>query len=356
MWNQNDFTRLVGIEWPIVVAPMAGGPSTPELVAAGSNAGALGSFAAGYLPPASVREAVREIRRRTARPFAVNFFAPSPLERPPSPAEVERAQAALRPFRDEAGLGPPPAPSGLPRLEDQLDAALSEGFAVLSFTFGVLPPSLMERARRAGVILLGTATHEGEADLLEAAGVHAVVAQGAEAGGHRGTFVGPPERGLIGTMALVPRLVRRVKVPVVASGGIGDGRGVAAALALGASAAQLGTAFLASAESGASAPYKRAVATPSEDDRTGLTRAFSGRLARGLRNRFMERMEGQPVLPYPLQNSLTQDLRQAAARTGNPELLSLWAGQGPAPRQGASCSDIILSLVRETEAALGSLR
>jgi len=356
MWNRNDFTRLVGIEWPIIVAPMAGGPSTPDLVAAASNAGALGSFAAGYLPPDAVRDAVREIRRRTSRPFAVNFFAPLPAERAPSPLEVERAQAALRPFRDEAGLGAPPAPSGLPRLDEQLDAALAEGFAALSFTFGILPGPVLERARRAGLVVMGTATTDTEAGLLEAAGVHAVVAQGAEAGGHRGTFAGPPERALIGTMALVPRVVRRVKVPVVAAGGIGDGRGLAAALVLGASAAQLGTAFLAAAESGASAPYKKAVAGPSGDDRTGLTRAFTGRLARGLRNRFLERMEGQPVLPYPLQNSLTQDLRQAAARGGNAELLSLWAGQGPAPRAGAACADIVLSLVRDAQAALEGLR
>jgi nitronate monooxygenase len=182
-----------------------------------------------------------------------------------------------------------------------------------------------------------------------------VVAQGAEAGGHRGTFAGPPERALIGTMALVPRVARRVRIPVVAAGGIGDGRGVVAALALGASAAQLGTAFLACRESGASPPYKASVTMPADADRTGLTRAFSGRLARGLRNRFMDQMEGQPVLPYPLQNSLTADLRKVAARAGNAEFLSLWAGQGPPPRSGAA-AEIVASLVREAEAALDLLR
>jgi len=354
MWNRNNFTHLLGIEWPIVVAPMAGGPSTPELVAAASNAGALGSFAAGYLPPDSVRDAVREIRRLTSRPFAVNFFAPE-LPVTPSQAEVERASAALRPLREEAGLGPAPAPAGLPRLEDQFEAALREGFAAISFTFGLPPRGLLEAARAAGAVSMGTATTEGEAATLEASGMDVVVAQGAEAGGHRGTFAGPPERALIGTMALVPRVARRVRIPVVAAGGIGDGRGVVAALALGASAAQLGTAFLACRESGASPPYKASVTMPADADRTGLTRAFSGRLARGLRNRFMDQMEGQPVLPYPLQNSLTADLRQVAARAGNAELLSLWAGQGPPPRSGAA-AEIVASLVREVEAALDLLR
>lgn len=355
MWSENDLTRRLGLRWPIIQAPMAGGPSTPALVAAVSSAGALGSFAAGYLAPDAVRDAVREIRRLTSRPFAVNFFA---AEAVPAPSEddVARASQALRPFREEVGLGPPPPPAGLPPLDDQLDAALSVGFPVLSFTFGLLPPAALRRARGAGVAtVLGTATTPEEASWLEVAGVEAVVAQGAEAGGHRGTFGGPAERALIGTMALVPRVRDRVRVPVVAAGGIGDGRGVAAALLLGASAAQLGTAFLACPESGASPLHKAAVTAPSEGDRTALTRAFTGRLARGLRNRFVDEMEGRPVLPYPLQASLGQDLRQAAARAGRPELLQMWAGQGGPPRDGQPAAALVESLAREAESALAGL-
>ncbi len=296
------------------------------------------------------------IRRQTSRPFAVNFFAREPEAGPPAQPDVERAEAALRNFRSGLGLGPPPSPAALPRLEDQLDAALAEGFPVLSFTFGILPRTALARARAAGAAVLGTATTEGEAVLLEAEGVDAIVAQGAEAGGHRGTFAGPPERALVGTMALVPRVARRVRLPVVAAGGIADGQGVLAALALGASAVQLGTAFLAAAESGAAAPYKAAVVAPADHDRTALTRAFTGRLARGLRNRFIDEMEGRPVLPYPFQNSLTQDLRQAAARTGQADLLSMWAGQGPAPRAGATAGEIVAELVREAQATLDALR
>ena len=269
---------------------------------------------------------------------------------------MARSVAALRPFRDEVGLGAPGPPADLPCLDDHLDAALAEGFAVLSFTFGLLPSATVRRARDAGVtVVLGTATTPEEAARLEGSGVDAVVAQGSEAGGHRGTFAGPPEHALVGTMALVPRVRARLRVPVVAPGGIADGSGVVAALALGASAAQLGTAFLACTESGASPAYEAAVTDPADRDRTALTRAFTGRLARGLRNRFIDGMEGRPLLPYPLQNSLTQDLRQAATRAGKADLLSLWAGQGAAPRGGVPAAEIVAGIVREAEEALATL-
>jgi nitronate monooxygenase len=356
MWNRNDFTRSLGIEWPILQAPMAGGISTPALAAAVSNAGGLGAFAAGALPPDAVRDGVREIRRLTARPFAVNFFTPDGPVATATEAERDAAVAALRPFREEVGLGAPPRPSPLPRLEDQVEAALSEGFAAFSCTFGIPAAGLLERVRDAGALLVGTATTPAEAVALEAAGFDAVVAQGAEAGGHRGTFAGVPERALIGTIALVPRVASRVRIPVVAAGGIGDGRGVAAVLALGASAAQLGTAFLACAESGASAAYRAAVTAPDDGDRTALTTAFSGRMARGLRNRFIDGMAGKPVLPFPLQNGLTQDLRAAAARAGDAGLLSAWAGQGLAPRSGVPAAELLAAIVREAGAALDGLR
>jgi nitronate monooxygenase len=356
MWNRNDFTRRLGIEWPILQAPMAGGISTPALAAAVSNAGGLGAFAVGALPPDAVRDGIRELRRLTSRPFAVNFFTPDGPVATPTEAERDAAVAALRPFREEVGLGAPPRPPPLPRLEDQVEAALSEGFAAFSCTFGIPAAALLERVRDAGALLVGTATTPAEAAALEAAGFDAVVAQGAEAGGHRGTFAGGPERALIGTIALVPRVASRVRIPVVAAGGISDGRGVAAVLALGAHAAQLGTAFLACAESGASAAYRAAVTAPHDGDRTALTVAFSGRMARGLRNRFVDGMAGKPVLPFPLQNALTQDLRAAAARAGDAGLISAWAGQGLPPRSGVAAAELLAAIVREAGAALDGLR
>ena len=184
----------------------------------------------------------------------------------------------------------------------------------------------------------------------------AVVAQGAEAGGHRGTFGAEARAGLIGTVALVPRVVDRIRLPVVAAGGIADGRGLAAALALGASAVQVGSAFLGCSESGASPAYRAAVTAPDDGDRTALTSAFSGRMARGVRNRFVEGMAGRPVLPFPFQNALTQDMRGAAARAGDAGLLSMWVGQGPPPRSGLGAGEVVAAMVRQAGAVLDGLR
>jgi nitronate monooxygenase len=354
-WPLGIRDRL-GIDLPIVLAPMAGGISTPELVAAVSNAGGLGSFGGGYLSGDALREAIRRIRALTSRPFAVNLFAPEPPRDPPPPDDLARAARALAPWRAELGLPPRSAPEPLAPHAERMRAVLEEGVPVFSFTFGTLPPEELAALHRTGTFVMGTATTVGEARALEASGVDAVVAQGAEAGAHRGTFLGPPERGLVGTLALVPQLVDALSVPVVAAGGIMDGRGIAAALALGARAAALGTAFLACPESGASRPYKEALlGLAPDDDGTALTRAFTGRAARGLRNRFLEEMAEAPVLPYPLQHAMTVDLRREAAKAGKPELLSLWAGQGAPLARALPAAALVRELARETEAALAGL-
>jgi nitronate monooxygenase len=205
------------------------------------------------------------------------------------------------------------------------------------------------------MVVMGTATTVAEAVALERAGVDAVVAQGAEAGGHRGTFVGPAETSLIGTMALVPQVVDAVTVPVVASGGIMDGRGIAAALALGASAVQMGTAFLTCEEAGVPPAYKEALLAADETD-TALTRAFSGRMARGVRNRFLTEMADHDPLPFPIQNALTRPMRAAAAAAGEADYLSLWAGQGVPMARQQSAADLMARLVRGTDAAIAGLR
>ncbi len=204
---------------------------------------------------------------------------------------------------------------------------------------------------------MGTANTVEEARRIEAAGFEAVVAQGAEAGGHRGTFVGSFERGLVGTMALVPQVVDAVKIPVVAAGGIMDGRGWVAAEALGAAGVQLGTAFLAASECGAIPAYKDAVLAAT-DDGTAVTRAFSGRPARGLVNRFLSTVEQRPetILPYPLQNALTRPMRTAAASAGRAELLSLWAGQAAGLARRGPAAEIVRWLVADAERARASLQ
>jgi nitronate monooxygenase len=194
---------------------------------------------------------------------------------------------------------------------------------------------------------------------LEKTGVDALVAQGSEAGGHRGTFSGDFEKGMVGTISLLPQVVDAVNVPVVASGGIMDGRGVAAALVLGASAVQLGTAFLTCQESGLSEAYRRAI-LQAHEDQTRVTRAFSGRPARGIVNRFMNEVETpeatDAILPFPFQNALTRPLRSAAAKQGRSEFLSLWAGQGVRLARRQSAGELIVNLVRETEEAIQKLR
>jgi nitronate monooxygenase len=356
MWPRG-LRELCQIDHPIVLAPLAGGPGTPELAAAVSEAGALGSIGGGYLAPQALRDDIRRLRALTSRPFLVNLFVPGAAPpRTPSAEETARAAAFVAPFRAEVGLaGTPPLPPP-PAFRDQLAVVLEEAVPIFSFTSGALGAEDALALQRRGAVVIGTATTPDEAKALVAAGAQAVVAQGSEAAGHRGTFATPPEHALVGLMALVPRIADAVDVPVLAAGGIMDGRGIAAALALGAAGVQLGTAFLACAESGASAPYKEAVlAARGGGDPTVLTNAFSGRLARALANRFTDAASGAPLLPYPQQNALTGELRQAAARAGRPDLLSLWAGQAVGLARSRPARELVLDLVAETRAAIERL-
>ncbi len=347
---------------PIVQAPMAGGGDTPALVAAVCNAGALGCIGAAYLGPEDIARAAHEVRARTSRPFGINLFAPVPHA--PVASDVPDALDRMAPYFAELGLPAPVAPAPEPsRFPEQLDAALESGASVFSFTFGILPREAIGRIKAGGMFLMGTATTVNEAVALERASVDAVVAQGSEAGGHRGTFAGDFDAAMIGTLSLVPQIVDAVRVPVVASGGIMDGRGVAAALALGAQAVQLGTAFLTCPEAGVAEAYKQAILDAHEDD-TRITTAFSGRPARGILNRFMREVDppdrhgschGSGILPFPLQNALTRPLRTAAARAGRAEFLSLWAGQGVRLARPLPAAELVARLVVETEAAIARL-
>jgi nitronate monooxygenase len=348
-------TEALGIEHPVVQAPMAGGPTTPELVAAVSNAGGLGSLGAAYLSPETLREQVKEIRDLTEGPFGVNLFVPSPFE--VEPERIERANALLERYRKELGTEAPEELSSFAEsFEDQLEVALEERVPVFSFTFGSLEPELVAQLKENGATVIGTATTVREGLRLEEDGVDMVVAQGSEAGGHRGTFLGDIRDALIGTIALVPQMVDALSVPVLASGGIMDGRGLAAALVLGAEAAQMGTAFLACEESGAHSEFKRAVLEAAEDE-TAVTRAFSGRAARGIKNRFLvEAGEHEEELPpFPVQNALTKDVRAAAQRQDRAEFMSLWAGQAVRLASPTNAAELVESVVEGAEAALRDL-
>lgn len=344
---ETELTRILGIRYPILQAPMAGGPSTPELAAAVSNAGGLGSLGAGYLSPEQLRGAIRAIRERTDRPFGVNLFVPEQAEE--SEETIARMTQYLDRYRSELGIPPNPSiQQAAESFEEQVQVLLEERVPVFSFTFGIPPQEVIRSMKQRGIFVIGTATTVDEAVQAEEAGVDAIVAQGGEAGGHRGTFLKEASESMIGTMALVPQVVDQVSIPVIAAGGIMDGRGLAASLALGAAAAQMGTAFLTSPESGAHDAYKRKILS-SKEDSTEVTRAYSGKAARGIRTKFMSDMHRyRGTIPaYPIQNAMTRDIRQAAARANDPEYMSLWAGQGLRLAGDLSAADIVRQTIEE---------
>jgi nitronate monooxygenase len=335
---------------PIIQAPLAGGGDTPNLVAAVSNAGGLGFIGAAYLTPDQIYDTSATVRRLTPRPFGINLFAPLTAKsaaRDPTPT-LKR----IAPYFAELGLPAPSVPKSTgASFDEQLAAALESGASVFSFTFGVLPASAIQAIKERHMLLIGTATTVKEALVLEQSGVDAIVAQGSEAGGHRGSFACEFDAGMIGTISLVPQVVDAVRVPVIASGGIMDGRGIVAALALGASAVQLGTAFLTCDESGIPEAYKQAILN-AQEDQTRITRAFSGRPARGIMNRFMSEMDSaqeEVIQQFPLQNALTRPLRKAAAEHGRAEFLSLWAGQGVRLARRQSAAELVARLAREID-------
>jgi len=339
------FLRELGIEQPIVLAPMAGGSGTPELVAAVSNAGGLGSWGGGYATPQQILDAAKQIRALTGKPFALNLFAGGYNIRPqvdPAPmlAMVARAHEKL-------GLSPPelpPAPEN--PFDDQLAAVIEAQPALFSFTFGIPSVDALTRLRRAGIRTCGTATTVEEARKLADAGIESIAAQGEEAGAHRGTFLGEMETSMVPTLELTRGIAAAVPLPVFASGGLMDGGDIGRALAAGAEAAQLGTAFLVCPESGAAAPYKKAL-LKARQDTTVITRAFSGREARGLRNAFIDMAADVPILPFRQQNDLTRPMRNESGKKGTPDYISLWAGRGVTRVRAMPAAELMKTLIVE---------
>lgn len=339
-------------KYPIIQGPMAGGACTPELVAAVSGAGALGSLAGSLLSPDTISSQVQQVRALTPAPFLVNLFIQQPPE--PGHATVAEAIRLLTPFVKELGLLELPVPrQWCQPFTQQLEAVIAAKPAVASFTFGILTEHQVERLHIAGIAVVGTATTVAEALAWEAAGADAVVASGLESGGHRGTFIGAQEEADLFARELWPAVAQTLRIPVIAAGGIMDGGDIREALDLGASAVQMGTAFLVTEESGADPHYKQRLLGADEETVTRLTRSFSGRLARGLENRFMREMAAvEHLVPaYPVQNALTGPIRAAAAVHGNTELMSLWAGTGVSRSRAMKAADLVATLVRELDAS-----
>jgi nitronate monooxygenase len=353
MWPQTAFSQRLKLSCPVIQAPMAGGATTPELVAAVSNAGGLGSLAAGYLAAPHITAQIQRIRELTDKPFAVNLFMPEYCF--DLPEKVEQIQAIMSPFRKELGISAAP-PVEPPPFQTQVEAVLAAKVPVFSFTFGLLSHELIQQFKAQETVLIGTATNLREAQGLQATGIDYVVAQGSEAGGHRGTFTGNVDSGLIGTMSLVPQLCAGLDCPVIAAGGLMDGRSIVAALALGATAVQMGTAFLSCTESGIPSIYRQMLLSQS-GDATTLTRAFSGKWARGIRNRFITDMRHfDDVIPdYPVQNGLTRDIRQAATQQERSEFMSLWAGQGVMFSRALSAAELLQQFSEEVGETLSHL-
>lgn len=335
------------LEHPIVQAPMGGGPSTPELAAAVSDAGGLGFLAAGYKAVDAVRADVEAVRERTGNPFGVNLFAP-PGE-PGDAAAVERYAASLRAEAERYG-----APLGEPRHDDdaweaKLELVATMNIPVVSFTFGCPPAAVIADLHAAEVAAWVTVTTPAEARTASEAGADALVVQGVEAGGHRGSF-DDARPGDIGLLALL-QLVHPVGTAMVATGGIASGRGVAAVLAAGAGAAQLGTAFMLCPEAGTSPAHRRAIA---EGAGTDLTRAFTGRMARGVQNRFMREHEAPSA--YPEIHHVTAKLRAAAREQGDADGFHLWAGQAHRLAEPVHAGELVRRLAGEAREALGQER
>lgn len=350
-WTRNPITERLGVELPIVLGPF-GGASSTALVAAVSNAGGLGSYGAYGLSGERILQVAQEIRQQTARPFAMNLWIPheGSDDYRVSEEEFQHHLAPLIRWFHELGVEPPSRPERFfPPFAEQVDAVLEARPAAFSCVYGVPPADVLERAHEQGIVVMGTVSTVAEARLLENAGVDVIVASGLEAAGHRVSFLKPAEQSLMGNLALVPRVVDAVRVPVIVAGGIATGRGVAAALTLGAQGVQIGTAFLATDESAAS-EFHREKLFSSEAAETVLTRAFSGRLARGIPNYFSQAVESgeQPVAPFPLQSWLMGRLKQAATAQGRSDLVSLWAGQAAPLIRHHTAHDVMDALVEET--------
>ena len=357
MWQDRRFLDLVGIEIPIVQAPMAGSVSS-EMVVAVSEAGGLGSLPCAMLNAEQIRTELGIIRQRTARPINVNFFCHAPPQRD---ARREAAwKERLTPYYAELGIDPDAQPSGSARapFDDAMcDAVLEFRPEVVSFHFGLPDQRLLRRVKESGAKVLSSATSVAEARALEAQGCDAIIAQGYEAGGHRGMFLTDDIALQAGTMALVPQVVDAVGVPVIAAGGIGDGRGIVAALALGAAAVQIGTAYLFCPEAKVGAAHRAALKGASESA-TVLTNVFTGRPARGIVNRIVREVGpmSQDAPAFPLAATGVGPLRSKDEAAGSGDFTPLWSGQAAALGRELPAGELTRTLASEASERLAALR
>ncbi|MBY0595600.1 NAD(P)H-dependent flavin oxidoreductase [Bacillus bingmayongensis] len=351
-------TDVLQIKYPIIQAGMAGAITTPELVVAVCNSGGLGTLGAGYMSPEQIRDAIHKIRKLTDQPFGVNLLLTKEIE--VEDEKVQEANELLVVIKDELGIEENKEQAlQLPEsYKEQLQVLVEEKVPVVSFAFHTLEQEEIALLKKEGIKVIGTATNVAEAKVLAELEVDVIVGQGSEAGGHRGTFIGKEQDSMIGTFALIPQLVVAVPhIPIVAAGGIMNGQGVVAAYVLGAEGVQMGTAFLTSEESITHEVHKTAV-LQSTDTSTTITRSFSGKYARGIRNTFIEQhKEKEERLPmYPVQNALTSKIRQEAAKQNKGEYMSLWAGQASSLARKESAQQIVERVMAEVKVSVEKLQ
>jgi len=348
-WPDARLLDLFGIELPLIQAPMAG-PTLHEMVVAVSEAGGLGSLPCALLSPAQQREQLALIRQQTRKPINLNFFCHQPPQ--PDPVREQAWRQRLRPYYLELGLDPAaPVPTSNRQPFDESACELVEAFRpeVVSFHFGLPEAALLARVRAAGAKVIASATTVAEARWLEAQGVDAIIAQGFEAGGHRGVFLGDEIDTQVGTFSLLPQIVDAVRLPVIATGGISDPRGIHAAFVLGAAAVQIGTAYLFTPEAHLAAPHRAALRSERAES-TALTHLFTGRPARGIVNRAMRELGpmSTPVPAFPLAGGAMAPLRAASEPRGSGDFMALWSGQSARlAREGLDAAGLTRWLMAE---------
>lgn len=360
MWHHTRVSKIAGIEYPILQGPFGGNLSSVELVSAVSNAGGLGGYGAYTLTPQEIYAIDKQIKTATNRPYNLNLWVSDSdiADGTITDEQFKRALQLFKPYFDEVGIGLPEKP--LPfksRFEDQVEVVLKQKPKVFSFMFGIPAADILEQCRKLGIVTVGTATTLDEGIALESAGVDMIIASGFEAGGHRPSFLASAESSTTGTFVLLQLLKDKLRTPIIAAGGIANGRGVAAALTLGAEAAQIGTAFLATDESNATAVHKQ-ILFSDVSRYTTLTRAYTGRLGRGIASRVARDLvnSDKDFLPFPLQTQFMSHLRKAAIEQKKWDMVLFWGGQIAPVLKHSKAGELMQSILEETTACFDQLR
>lgn len=360
MWYQTKASEILGIQYPILQGPFGGNLSSVELVSTVSNAGGLGGYGAYTLSPQELSDIARQLKAATDKPYNINLWVSDTdavggivLD-----DQFKRAQELFKHYFDELGIDLPGKPAPFKtRFENQVEVILHERPPVFSFMFGTPSADILEQCRKLGIVTIGAATTLDEAIALETAGVDLIIASGFEAGGHRPSFLASAESSTVGAFVLVQLIKEKVKTPVIAAGGIANGKGVAAALALGADAAQIGTAFLATDESNATAMHKKMLFSDAAKYTT-LSRAFTGRLGRGITSRIAKDLINQEkgFLPFPLQTQFMSHIRKAAIDQEKWDMILFWSGQIAPLLKHKKAGELMESILAETNSYFENLK